>query len=298
MFVISIPVWGQPYLETFARATFPALKAAVEDFDHAFKFVIHTDNPAEIERLTAGYQVEIRRIVGDATYVTLQISHADAIAQAGHHDRVILLNADIVVSKNLLHRAYYHFERGMTAVVTMGVRTIKDSRLPPIGAAPNELLSWAWANRHQIIEDLIWGNPNGSVLPTNIFFVNGDTVVARGFHLHPVAILKHKPLEFISTIDGDLLDQYARGTIHLVTTPDDLAICEISDTAKRFPVMNEPMNVEQVASAMSNRASELHRWQFTQRIIIKGNGEGTGDEEVAAKILERMGTNTHFHRPL
>lgn len=283
--LISVPVWGQSYYLTFKNYTAPAIKAALEGFDHQVRILIHTDMVDEMRHLWWGYNLEIRNVGKKPTYVTLQESHADAIQSARIDERVCLLNADIVISKNMFSHCEELMLAGKNAVVTSGIRTaFSKDLLYPIGEEPRKLLEWAWANRHQIIKDLEWGS-GCSMLPTNLFFTSVGNVVLRGFHLHPIVVRKRGPISFISTIDGDLLEHFPKDSIHVVTSPDEVSMLEISPPERRFPV-GRPLTPVAVAASMKSRASMLHQWLFTHRIIIKGDGTGCNDEPVAKEVLE------------
>lgn len=288
--LISVPVWGASYVRTFVDCAAPALLAAVRRLGAPVKFMIHTSSPDQV-RAALGYwpEVEFRPVGNKPTYVALQESHAEAVAAAAPGDRVVLLNADLVVSGNLLTRCAEHFAVGDLAVVLLGIRTQEDFRArPPSGAEPRELMAWAWAHRHQIIRDLEF--PRGrSMLPTNLFFPVGDSVVARCFHMHPAAIVKQESTSFRSTIDGDLLDCYPRERVRVVTDPDDCAMCEISPPARRFPVRDSGgMRADQVAASMMTRASPTHRWLATHRIGVVGPNVDCGDEAFLREVMECM----------
>lgn len=290
--LISVPVWGSSYIKTFVELSVPSMRTAASGITNGpapeeIKFIIHTDQPDAIRAALVGWQVEFRPVPNKPTYVTLQISHADAVASAAPGDRVVLLNADLVVSRNLLTSCAGHFAAGKQAVVLLGIRTPFGHERPPVGAAPRDLLTWAWNHRHQIIRDLEYPH-GGSMLPTNLFFSHGDSVVARGFHLHPVAIVKGDRTHFRSTIDGDLLDCFPREHIHVVTDPDDCALLEVSPPERRFPVRSGSLSPGKVAASMRTRASVTHRWLFTHRIVVCGTGEGVNDESVARDILQYL----------
>lgn len=305
MWLISVPVWGDVYKKTFLERACPALREAIkalgeytgQNLKDYVKVVFHTDSPGFADGDLPECVVEYVRISPGATYTSLQYGHRDAINMAPPDSRVGLLNADLVISRNLFAQCEKYILGGSRAVVLLGIRTLMQDEFPPVGATPRDLLSWAWDHRHQIIKDLEWGK-GASMLPTNLFWSNDQSVVARGFHLHPVAIHKQADLNFISTIDGDMLDSFPRNTIHMVTDPDDMALIEMSEGGKRFPVggPGEVMQTAHVAAAMRSRASELHRWQFAHRIIVRGDGVGINDQPVAAEILHFLGTNSSFLR--
>jgi len=128
------------------------------------------------------------------------------------------------------------------------------------------------------------------MLPTNLFWADGGSVVARGFHLHPAAIIKRPDTSFRSTIDGDLLDCFPREAIHVVVDPDDCSMCEVSPPERRFPVRGLHFTPQLVAGAMRSRASATHRWLFEHRITVRGTGvEVVGDAAIARAVLECLG---------
>lgn len=287
MWIISVPVWGNRCLDIFCRGAAPALMAALERLREPWRFVVHTDRPDLIAAALPGCAIEFRSLPRKPTYIALQESHADALRAAAPGDRVVLLNADLVVSGNLLEACAGHIAAGKRAVVLLGIRTAQGPELPPAGAAPRALLEWAWAHRHQIIKDLEWPH-GGSMLPTNLFWSRGSSVVARGFHLHPVAVLKSEDVSFQSTIDGDLLDHFPRELIHVVTSPDDCAMAEVSPPERRFPVRAGALTPAMVAASMRSRASETHQWLATHRIGVVGEPVDCGDEEVVCEVLSRL----------
>jgi hypothetical protein len=308
MWLISVPVWGDVYKQVFLERAAPALRQAIialgeyaglqgNGLKDYCKVVFHTDSPGFADGAFPECSVEYIRIAPGNIYTSLQYGHRDAINMAPTDYRVGLLNADLVVSRNLFAKCEQHILGGKRAIVLLGIRTLLQEEAPPVGAAPRELLSWAWDHRHIIIKDLEWGK-GASHLPTNLFWSDDNSVVARGFHLHPVAIHKQEALNFISTIDGDMLDTFPRETLHIVTDPDDMALIEMSEGGKRFPVggPGAVMEAAGVAAAMRSRASELHRWQFGHRILVRGNGAGINDQLIAGAILQYLGTDTHFLR--
>lgn len=287
--LISIPIWGDKYVQTFCERAAPALLQACLKLPEPVKFVIHTDQPDRIYKALVGPPIDFKPVPNKPTYVALQNGHADAVRSAKPGDRIVLTNADLVFSGNLLARCAEHFAAGKQAVVLLGIRTNLTAPQPPAGAKPRGLLAWAWENRHQIIRDLEWPH-GGSMLPTNLFWQAGSSVVARGFHLHPIAVVKHEGLDFQSTIDGDLLDRFPRESIHVVTDPDDCSMLEMSDPARRFPVRGHHFTPQLVAGAMRTRASETHRWLFEHRIGVLGNASDvTTDTGVADQILNMLG---------
>jgi len=296
--LISVPVWGPRYVQVFLEVAAPALFAAADKLTDPVRFLIHTDAPDQIKGAFDGRELEVRGIGPHPTYVALQEAHADAVATAKAGERVVLLNADLVVSENFLTSCRQHFEDGKQAVVLLGIRTAVGPQKPPVAASSRDLLQWAWAHRHQIIKDLEW--PEGkSLLLTNLFFTNGVSIVARGFHLHPAAVIKHDAIKFKSTIDGDLLDYFPRESIHVVVDPDDCSMLEVSPVGRRFPVRareDTPMTPGRVATSMRTRASAMHRWLVGHRIGVVGEVCDCGDEAIVRDVLALLAVSTRPSR--
>src|SRR5688572_29174891 len=95
--LISVPVWGESYVETFLTCAWPALEIAIAELDQPTRILIHTDQPTYIGRMMVAGNVEFRRVPA-SSYIGLQMSHADAIASAEVGERIALLNADLIVS--------------------------------------------------------------------------------------------------------------------------------------------------------------------------------------------------------
>lgn len=289
--LISVPVWGSWYVETFIRSAWPALDLALGELKVHARLLIHTDSAEIIRPYVSRWPVEFRKVQG-TSYEGLTASHADAINTADIGERVGLLNADLILSRNLFARCEQHIQSGAKAVVMEGVRTFPTDEPIPTGAHPREVLSWALAHRHVIIDDLEWGRGESNLTSKLFFYGPGDSCVCRAFHLHPIAIHKEREIRFKQTIDGDLLDTFDRSSIHVVTDADDMAMLEISDPARRAPLQRGPMTVDRVVAWARRKASPMHRWLFEHPIVIQGSGLGCGDAEVADDILNRLGRRT------
>jgi hypothetical protein len=283
--LIPIPVWGDPYARVFAERAVPALRAALEDFDHPVQFIVHTDRPAAVLELLDGFDAEVVEIPPDTPYRGLQDAHADGIRRARPGDRVALLTADLVVSRNFFATCDAHMERGSKLILMAGTRTDADYSPAPAGLGPRDLLSWAWDHRHPIIRDVEWGT-GASCVPTVLYFARGDQVVMHGFHLSVAAMeKKDAELRLESTVDDVLADHFELGEVHVVTSPDDLAVLEVSAHERRFRLSHRPMDEIHVAHMMETLASERHKWMFRHRIVIRG---GVPDDEWEMPIVERI----------
>jgi hypothetical protein len=107
----------------------------------------------------------------------------------------------------------------------------------------------------------------------------------HAFHLHPLAVINDRPLNFKhETIDNDLLECFFREEVHVVTR-GELALCEVSVPDKRVS-LGKVLDDGYIAYWASLKASALHRWLFSHRIAL--TGDGADSQHHADRILSRI----------
>ena len=287
---LSTPVWGDFFRKVFLKSAVHSYLAALRNLGtEQVKWIIHTDQPGFADSHLDGYPVTYIQTSPDpAFYDEFRKCHVSVLqdfAQPG--DCVSLLNADLIVSSNFFVRIREHLSGRYKAVVSLGMRTLWSKPLPPTSVDPRTLLSWGWAHKHEVTSESVWGSGH-SPAPTHIFFEEGDSVVARSFQIHPVAIIKDYPIDIATSTDGETLEHFPCDTIHVVTDPDDLAFIEMSKPGKFKHFHGDPISIGAVARLMHSHymAAPLYRWQFGHRIVIKGDGSNVGDIEIAKAILD------------
>lgn len=281
--LVSVPVWGDDHLARFVDHALPALRAALRGFPLPVRFMVHTDRPARIGQAMEGLDVILRPVPrGNDHYRQFGDCHREAVAHAGSDERVALLCADLVVSRELFLACEARFASGKRAVVAAATRTLAPEG-PPIGASSADLLAWTLRHPHPMVQACFWGEK--SCTPWAVYFRDGEDVTLRGFHLHPVAIVKDRALPFEGTLDIDLLDNFESGEIHVVTSPDELALAEMSPAARPFRLAREAMTPDSIAEWARTRARPVHWWLSTHRIVLQGSGR-TEDEAVWREVLQ------------
>ncbi len=208
--VIAVPAWGEAYIRRAVDHVIPAVKAAVKEDGEPATIVVHTDAPARFIKLSDELcRIECRPFTHHKEFhKALTAAHLDVIEKAKIGSIVILLNADIVPSIELVTFARRAFNGENRIIASVAPRCLVTNEPPPVGAAAKDLLKWAWRNRHPVTEDLVWGRGK-STLPTMLFFEKGGEVTLHCFHLHPFALLKdERTLKFKGTIDDDVLGNY------------------------------------------------------------------------------------------
>ena len=284
--IATIPVWGDWYIDRFINHGLPSLKVAVTEFGKSVTFRVYTDQADRLRPLFDGFSVEFRDLPMhiEKVHPRFAACHQNAAYKAKSGDRLMLLCADMVVSRELFSACDARFEAGKKAVVCCATRTVGS---PPIGAKARELLRWTMKNAHPITKDLFWGTGK-SACPWTVYFGSDEGITLRGFHLHPIAIVKDRTYSFEGTIDQDLLNALSHEEIHVVTSADELGIAEVTvghrDDLGRH---QHPMTLDSIANWASGRAAPIHRWLSSHSIIITGVGAKMSDV-IWPQIMERV----------
>lgn len=276
---ICIPAWGLHYVDMATRYTIPAVLAALGDRKPTF--VVFTDDRERFRKLLSGHRAVYRPVPAPG-FPGLKSAHSESIRTAPDGAVVLLLNSDIVISREAFDVADALFTGQTRVIASLGVRGLIRDEQPPIGGTAAEVFAWAWRNKHPITHDCIWGSGRTSI-PTTLYFQQHGNVVVRCFHLHPFFVRKDRPLEFRGTIDDDLLGRYTRSEIY-VTRDIEIGFAELSPRTKKFMSLN-PMTVDSVVQ-FGRRFIPPHVRNFGHTIRIVG--DGPVDTTPADIIMARM----------
>src|SRR6185369_3567911 len=222
--IVTIPVWGEYHNNILERYTLPSLHAAVKYAGCDIAVNIIRDPP----QLGTPHE-------------TLSACHRQAVNDAKPGQRVMLLNADMVLSREVFEACEWRFRHDWKLIVACATRCLLAYSKPPIGADSQQLLDWTLRNKHPSVHDCFWGTGR-TVVPWALYFASEHGVVVRGFHLHPVAFVKTEGLGFRgASIDVDLVDQFAESEIHTVTYPTEMSLAELSPASYVFPSLPQPI---------------------------------------------------------
>lgn len=291
--IIVVPAWGS-YVKTFLGPVLRSHKEAIALMTRELagtvevRYVVVTDQQAPIAKALEGFDLTLAPIVAppqNRLFNMLCEGHARGIDVARKGDRIVFLNADIMVSRETFLAVERRFRKGKKAVVCGGTRTV----LGPLTWAPGPLparalAKWAFEHPHAITKNFMWGSGT-TTHPSVVYFQNGPNVVLRGFHIHPLAVIKDRELTFHGSVDLNLIDAYKREEIHVVTDVDELSIAEISIKGKGHYQSERVLDVSQIVSWAMRGASPMHWWNFRHRIMIAGDGAEVSDSEVADQVL-------------
>lgn len=292
--LISVPVWGARYVDIFRATALPMLKVAAAQITDDVRLILHTDDANQFERDECeALSIETRRLpAGYQWFNTMSRAHREVIDLACHDDIVVLLTADMVVSREAFAACRKIFDRGKRLVCCNAMRALDEGVLPhnPSG---RELSEWAWRNRHPMVRDCTWPDGRSEDL-SRVYFENGKNVTCRTWMPHPFALRSdNRRLKFNPTVDSDLIANYEQDEIHLVNSPDELAVMELSPPSKTAGARDlDEVEPAQGLEPMAKRygkilplARKIYPWVLRQRIVVAGNGEGCGDEKIIKELF-------------
>lgn len=286
--LVSIPAWGPRCVDLCLRAALPSLRASDGMSGHQVKVIVHTDQPSAITLGAGWLDVEAwPTLKSDEWWEILSQAHRDVVNLARVGDRILLLTADMVMSKNMLATCDRYLGMRKKIICCAGIRAVDNGHYAPVGLDSRMLLKWAWDNRHPLTQASLWPDGQSGDL-SRLYFQSGSDVNSRTWSPHPIAIVKtnDRHFRFSPTIDANLIDSYIESDIQLITNPDEGAAIELSPVDKPFHVAGRMEDRVAGQEIKLRRRSSVRRWLMSQRITICGSGSDAGDEEVARRILK------------
>jgi hypothetical protein len=277
---ISVPAWTPPYIELAVKYTIPSVIASLKlrEKQSNVTWLIHTDNKKAYEEVLRGYAVKYGTVFNtptrDSHWVAFKQAHREAMAFTPHGSICVLLNSDIVVSKETISVVDKVFEdQSKKVIASVGIRTLIDGNVPPIGVSAKELNKYIWEHQHPITQECVW-QTGRSHHPTILFFENGKDVSMHCFHMTPMFMRKDRNITFRGTIDDDVMQNYKDDEIYYIKDME-CSFAELSPAWKTHP-FGKPLSVQTVLSFDargdgSRKFRPAHIRNFKQRVTVLGN---------------------------
>ena len=291
--MITVPCWGEKYIERYISATLPAVNAALEHATGEVRFIVHTDKPDAFDQSAFRGLVEFRPIeIGDC-YETYGQANREALASAKPGEHIMLTGCDTIVSREFFQACELRFAQGYRCILGTAARTVAESHEIPTGAPSRELLDWSFSHRHPATDGCFWGTGR-NIVTWAIYFEGPNGTVCRSFHLPPFAVMADRPLWFHgTTVDLDLVERFKFKELFVITDPDECSFAEISDgTGKPVP-QGEPICHNNVVRWATAYATPWHCHLFKSRIVVKGTAEDNLDvgpcHAILGEIYSRRG---------
>ena len=294
--LISVPVWGERYVNVFCATTLPATNIAARELiassAHAgrpvdVRLVVHTDRPEQIAAAT-DLPCDPRPIpAGLRDFDCMSQAHREALAMACRGDVVSLMTADAVpVSGSLAYAAAVLANPQKMLIMCAAMRALEEGHIK--STVGPEFMAWAWANRHPITEQTIWPLGQAGDL-SRMHFTDGEAVVTRMCLPHPLAVrIDGRPLAFTPTVDVNFMQCFHHSEIHLARRCDECALVELSPRTKTDRVVSKSIR-ERLRAGELRVPDPLQRWCLNHRVVITGPDRDCGDDAVAAQILLQHG---------
>jgi len=292
--IVALPAWGDRCVDVAMRHVIPSLCAALRELGRPAVVVAWTD---QVDRLSQLFRWEEGAISvvfsgvpgADRAFGSLSDCHRQALESAQPGDRVLLLTADMVLSREVLATCERYIAAGMQLVCCVAPRALEDAR-PPIAASGRELMRWAWDNRHPMTRDCTW--PEGKSYDVwRMYFERDGEVAARVFLPHPlVAVPSGRRLPFSPTIDVNLAANFSPAVTVLLTSPDEGAAVELSPVDKEYVKSEQTMRARlesgtESCPQIARCGNARHRMFFGKRVVLCGSGGACDDDEMVKRIL-------------
>ena len=308
--VIVLPGWGERCRALLADRVIPAVLHALHFADQGATLLIYSDVEFRLPELPAGVTAQFHPVPGpDFAFESLSNCHRDALTLIEPAARIMLLTADMVVSREVFATCNTHFNVGRRLICCIAPRT-RQEVLPPIGATGRDLGAWAWEHRHRMTRECTW--PDGHSFDIwRMYFERAGEVAAHAFLPHPLAAMPGgRHVAFRPTIDVNFAASFSAGETYLISDPAEGVIIEQSPDDKDF-VMTTTMAERLASPALASCpqfvpcANPRHLAFFMTRVVLVGAGGDCGDGEVVARISSptprprpRMSmVRRDFHRP-
>jgi hypothetical protein len=293
MWLVTVPVWGDGYVDTFINRVLPSIERAATHARMQVNLVVHTDE-RYIDRIreattlpVAFYQIPLATLpyTAPGSFVCLSHCHREAMALARPSiDHLMLLTADMLISEE----AFIFCEEALSMaaiVVLCGLRA--DMKFDGEDTSSGKALSrWGWDHRHPIIEEAIWPEGHNQDM-SRLYFVEGVNVVARLGLPHPLALKKDfRSLNFMPTIDADLVYNFAIPEIRVVRN-GEVSVVELSPADKDFNRMPDTVRERITAGQVTiPRRAHIQRWLYQQQVVLCGEPGDYGDDQVVNLMLK------------
>ena len=188
---------------------------------------------------------------------------------------IVFLTPDLIWSDGSFIELERLASQGHRVVHTLGLRLLKETFVPAVARvhrsadnatltiAPRDLVQFALHHLHPIAKTHMWEETGDSMVPANLYWrVNGEGLLARCFHLHPLLVNpSRKNVHFHGTVDDDFVMAACPDSAsdYVVTDSDQLLACEISRKTHAVQTNCTQGVVSDIAAWAEGAANKRHR---------------------------------------
>lgn len=217
-------------------------------------------------------------------YQAMAECHKRAIQKANMEEcAIIFLSPDAICSDGTFMNIVKLAEKGIRAVMILGVRVTKETFIPSllnqhcingvnVTISARQLVRIAMENLHPMSKSLFWNSKCFNKRnPSNFYWQVGmEGLLCRSFHLHPLMVNPIRRGVLPSgTIDDDYILKAFKSLdqIHVVCDSDEIAVCEISASNQWGEFPHNRSCIWQVAKWVVAHTNLVHR-DFVKKKIF------------------------------
>jgi hypothetical protein len=288
--LVSVPVFGEYYVDQFCAAALPALQRAVDALRRVrgadVWLVVHTDAPDRVRAATS-VTVDARPVpAGLRGFDGMSQAHREVVAEASDGDVIVPLTAGAVMSEQGLVHCAEVLDDPRKLVVLCAVPRVLDEGPVADTADAQALMDWAWAHRHPMVDACTWPRGRSADL-SRVYFASADggTVVTRQALPHPVAVRKDgRAVSFAPTIDANLFLCYSPDEMHATLDCGKLALVKLTPADKGYDLAAQPME-ERVRAGKVRVPGGNQAWSVGLRVVLRGGGADCGDGQYVGVVV-------------
>jgi hypothetical protein len=299
-FLVPVAVWGEAFVGLYLKVCLPSLLAegnlpALADrnkceyvlFTREQDFATISQSPA-FRYLSSLMRVDVR-ILGEADTKDPHIGTSRCYRWAVQVATVrglslLFVPPDEIVANGTLRRAQELADSGYKAIFLLTPRLFRDSFaavLPTAGRAviempPREMTHLAMQHLHPVSKSLFLDSAEYNTGPSHMYWRTGEhSMLARGFHLHPLMVTPEAGAEaFSGTIDDDLVSRFVKDPKRIYVCPDsdEMLMFEMSD-ASRMTGCHGPNRYDfpTVQNWVRNCTNDLHRRLINTKVLFRSH---------------------------
>ena len=256
-------VWGKSYIDNFCNFTLPMQfssgnlpKIAKEAEVRYVIFTSHEDTDYFSKQKII---IELNKVI-EVQIIGLHISKKDKyfliselqnkgmnLAKQEGYDCFFPLYADVLCSDGTLYNAYCKIKKGYGAVVSLGPQTILanmenaiikskkyNENKHAIKISSRDLVKLTFENLHPFHAPSFWEKGAFTTTPSMLFFRGkNNSVLAHGFHLHPVAFKLPDDPTLYKPFHGTLDENYmsvmfdSSDNVYISQDSDEVFMCSL-----------------------------------------------------------------------
>jgi hypothetical protein len=281
------PVWGNDYVKTFLEVMLPSLLSN-ENIPYLTSrsqctYYIYTreadlsslKESETINKLRAYCEIIFRIISpeGENKYEASSACYREVVQEAAiSKARVVFLIPDMILANGSLMSIDRILNTGKKQILITGIRIIKEEVISKISEeyskdgvitiCSRDLIALALRHLHPITLTHMFDGDSNEFHPAGWYWKLGsEGILAKCFHLHPVALVPNeKSRKFSGTIDYDLTETSASydKDIYVVTDSDEIQWCELSLRESRVPTPTRGSLLD-IAKWIQYNTSAYHR---------------------------------------